>query len=203
MLFSFTFEAVGREVQWFGGIPGAVQESALLLRSCAFRFLRVHEAIRAEIPICPMDSIHYALIPALTSPRFSVVIVVKVSFPPIVQMEAIFCSDHISRFGLLRQLDLADQCTFDGDEPCVRCKNGVPISDHPVFVHHADFVSCYKEGRSYTLVEEEAVIIFDIESVVVGPLRHTGGFSGSNGDCLHGGTGVGFLLALLSGRSLC
>ena len=66
LLFSSTFEAIGREVQWFGGLPGAVQESALLLRPCAFRFLRVHEAIRGE--------------------------------------RAIFCSDHISRFGLLRRL---------------------------------------------------------------------------------------------------
>ena len=154
--------------------------------------LLAHEAIRGELPICPSDSLHYALVPALTPPQFPMVIVVKVSFPPIVQLGAIFCSDHISRFGLLRQLGLADQCTFDGDEPCVCYKNGVPISDHPVFVHHADFVSCYK-GRSYTLVEEEAVIISDTESVVVGPPRHTGSFSGSNGHCLHGGTGAGSL----------
>ena len=192
LLFSSTFEAIGREVQWFGGLPGAVQESALLLRPCAFRFLRVHEAIRGELPICPSDSLHYALIPALTPPQFPMVIVVKVSFPPIVQLGAIFCSDHISRFGLLRQLGLADQCTFDGDEPCVCYKNGVPISDHPVFVHHADFLSCYK-GRSYTLVEEEAVLISDTESVVVGPPRHTEDFSGSNGHCLYGGTGAGSL----------
>ena len=98
LLFSYTFEAIGKEVQWFGGLPGAVQESALLLRPCAFRFLRVHEGIRGELPICPSDSLHYALIPA------------------IVQLGAIFCSDHITRFGLL---GLADQCTFDGDEPCV------------------------------------------------------------------------------------
>ena len=49
-------------------------------------------------------------------------------------MGAVFCSDHISRFGLLLQLGFADQCSFDGDEPCVCYKNGMPISDHPVFV---------------------------------------------------------------------
>ena len=73
-------------------------------------------------------------------------------------------------------------------------KNGVPISDHPVFVHHADFVSCYK-GRSYTLVEEETVIISDTESVVAVPPRHTGGVSGSNGHCLHGWSGAGSIAA--------
>ena len=103
----------------------------------------MHEAIRGELPICPSDSIHYALIPALTPPQFPIVIVVKISFPPIMQLGAIFGSDQVSRFGLLRQLGLADQCMYEGDEPCACYKNGVPISDHPIFVNHADFVSSH------------------------------------------------------------
>ena len=67
LLFSYTFEALGKEIQWFEWLPGAVQASALLLRPIAFRLLRVNEAIRGELPVCPSDSIHYALIPARRS----------------------------------------------------------------------------------------------------------------------------------------
>ena len=168
LLFSSLFEAFGRETQWCNWLPGVVQESALLLRPCALRCARVHDAIRVEMPICPCDTIHFALIPALSPPHFPMVIVVKVSFPPIVQVGAVFCSDHISRFGLLLQLGFADQCSFDGDEPCVCYKNGMPISDHPVSVNHADFVSCYK-GRSYAIDDEDAVIISDSETTLTGP----------------------------------
>ncbi len=37
----------------------------------------------------------------------------------LIQVDAVFCSDYISRFGLLLQLGFADLCSFDGDEPCV------------------------------------------------------------------------------------
>ena len=60
LLFSSTFEALGKENHW---LPGAIQASVLLLRPIAFRLLRVNEAIRGELPVCPVDSIHYALIP--------------------------------------------------------------------------------------------------------------------------------------------
>ena len=152
--FSSTFEALGKENQWFDWLPRAIQASVLLLRPIAFRLLRVNEAIRGELPVCPVDSIHYALIPALTPPHFPIVIVVKISFPPIMQLGAIFTADRVSCSGLINQLGLADQCMNDGEEPCVCYKNGIPFSNHPIFVHHSDFVSCHK-GRSYTLVEDE------------------------------------------------
>ena len=109
LLFSSLFEAFGRETQWCNWLPGVVQESALLLRPCALRCARVHDAIRVEMPICPCDTIHFALIPA----SISSTIVVKVSFPPIVQVGAVFCSDHISRFGLLLPLGFADPSMTD------------------------------------------------------------------------------------------
>ena len=192
LLFSSLFEAFGRETQWFNWLPGVLQESALLLRPCALRFVRVHEAIRVEMPICPCDTIHYALIPALSPPHFPMVIVVKVSFPPIIQVGAVFCSDYISRFGLLLQLGFADLCSFDGDEPCVCYKNGMPISDHPVPVNHADFVSCYK-GRSYAIDDDEAVIISDTETTLTGPPLLTEHHSNCNGQVPHLGEGAGSL----------
>ncbi len=190
LLFSTVFEAIGREAQWCNWLPGVLQESALLLRPCALRFLRVHEAIRAEVPICPRDTIHYALIPAMSPPHFPIVIVVKISFPPLVQIGAVYCSEQIGRFGLLLQLGLADQCTFDGDEPCLCYKNGIPFSDHPVSVNHADFVSCYK-GRSYTREDEEAVLISDTESMTAGPPRNAGHTVGCNGHGVPGTAGSG------------
>ena len=190
LLFSYTFEALGKEIQWFEWLPGAVQASVLLLRPIAFRLLRVNEAIRGELPVCPFDSIHYALIPALTPPHFPIVIVFKISFPPIMQLGAVFTADQVSRSGLIGQLGLADQCMNDGDEPCVCYKNGVPFSDHPIFVHHADFVSCHK-GRSYTLVEEDAVVVSDTESVIAVPPRRTGGIIGNHGHCPSGGLSPG------------
>ena len=190
LLFSYTFEALGKEIQWFEWLPGAVQASVLLLRPIAFRLLRVNEAIRGELPVCPFDSIHCALIPALTPPYFPIVMVVKISFPPIVQLGAIFSADQVSRSGLISQLGLADQCMNVGEEPCVCYKNGVPFSDHPLFVHHADFVSCHK-GRSYTLVEEDAVLVSDTESVIAVPPRRTGGMVGDIGHCPSGGLSSG------------
>ena len=189
LLFSSLFEAFGRETEWCSWLPGVVQESALLLRPCALGCARVHDAIRVEMPICPRDMIHFALIPALSPPHFPIVIVVKVSFPPIVQVGAVFCSDHISRFGLLLQLGVAD---FDDDEPCVCYKNGMPISDHPVSVNHADFVSCYK-GRSYAIDDEEAVIISDSETTLTGPPLLTEQYSNCNEQGSHLGEGVGSL----------
>ena len=106
------------------------------------------------------------------------------------QLGAIFCADHVSRFGLLSQLGLSDHCMNDGEEPCVCYKNGVPFSDHPIFVNHADFVSCHK-GRSYTLVEEETVLISDTESVIAVPPRRTGGMIGNTGHCPSGGLSPG------------
>ena len=66
------------------------------------------------------------------------------------------------------------------------------MSDRPVFVNHADFVSCYK-GRSYALDDEEAVLISDTESMVAGPPLLTGHHSGCNGQVLQGGAGAGSL----------
>ena len=190
LLFSSTFEALGKENQWFDWLPGAIQASVLLLRPIAFRLLRVNEAIRGELPVCPVDSIHYALIPALTPPPFPIVIVVKVSFPPIMQLGAIFTADRVSCAGLINQLGLANQCMNEGEEPCVCYKNGIPFSNHPIFVHHADFVSCHK-GRSYTLVEDDSVVVSDTDSVVAVPPRHTGGMTGATGHCPSGGLGLG------------
>ena len=150
----------------------------------------MNEAIRGELPVCPVDSIHYALIPALTPPPFPIVIVVKVSFPPIMQLGAIFTADRVSCAGLINQLGLANQCMNEGEEPCVCYKNGIPFSNHPIFVHHADFVSCHK-GRSYTLVEDDAVVVSDTDSVVAVPPRHTGGMTGATGHCPSGGLGLG------------
>ena len=169
------------EVQWFDWLPLAVQASVLLLRPIAFRLQQAHDAIRGELPVCPTESVHFALIPALTPPPFPIVIVVKISFPPMMQLGAIFCSEKVSRLGLLRQLGLADQCR-DEDEPCACYKNGIPTSEHPIFINSADFVSCHK-GRSYTLVEEDCLIC-DTESVVAVPPHHNGVVSGVSGQCL-------------------
>ena len=56
----------------------------------------------------------------------------------------------------------------EGEEPCVCYKNGIPFSNQ----HHSDFVS-----RSYTLVEDDAVVVSDTEAVVAVPTRHTGGMT--------------------------
>ena len=194
LLFSYTFETLCKELQWFEWLPGAVQASALLLRPIAFRLLRVNEAIRGELPVCPSDSLHYALIPALTPPQFSTVIVVKISFPPFIQIGAIFCAIQVTRMGLLSQLGLADQCMNDGEEPCVCYRNGVPFSEHPILVSHADFVSCHK-GRSYTLFEDEAVLISDTESVIAVPSRRTDLLSVGTGQCPPGGLSPGSIAA--------
>ena len=63
LLFSYTFEALGKEVQWFGGLPGVLQESALLLCPCAFRLLRVHEVIRGFSPLCPDSCLDSSAVP--------------------------------------------------------------------------------------------------------------------------------------------
>ena len=57
-------------------------------------------------------------------------------------------------------------------------------------MNHADFVSCHK-GRSYTLVEEETVLISDTESVVAVPPHRAGGMSGANSHCLSSGPAAG------------
>ena len=109
------------------------------------------------------------------------------------QVGAVFCSDHISRFGLLLQLGFADQCSFDGDEPCLCYKNGMPISDHPVPANHADFVSCYK-GRSYAIDDDDdAVIISDSETTLTGPPLLAEHHSNCNEHVPHLGESVGSL----------
>ena len=71
-------------------------------------------------------------------------------------------------------------------------KNGMPISDHPVPVNHADFVSCYK-GRSYAIDDDEAVIIPDTETTLTGPPLLTAHHSNCNGHVPHLGDGAGSL----------
>ena len=99
----------------------------------------------------------------------------------------------MNRIGLLSQLGLADQCMNEGDEPCVCYRNGIPFSDHPIPVTHADFVSCHK-GRSYTLFEDETVLISDTESVIAVPPRHTGLTGGGPGHCPSSGLSPGSII---------
>ena len=65
----------------------------------------------------------------------------------------------------------------------------MPISDHPVSVNHADFVSCYK-GRSYAIDDEDAVIISDSETA---PPLLAEQYSYCNEQGPHLGEGVGSL----------
>ena len=156
-----------------------MQASVLLLRPIAFR---QQDTIRTEIPVCPTGAVHFALIPAVTPLQFPIVIVVKVSFPPLVKVGAIFSPDRVSRSGLLRQIGLGSMCLDGDDEPCTCYKNGIPLSEHPIIVTSADFVSCYK-GRSYTLLEDETVLISDTESVATALPHNSGGASGSVAQC--------------------
>ena len=86
LLFSYTFMAKGNDMQWFDWLPLALQASVLLLRPIAFRLQRVHDTIRTEVPVCPTGTVHFALIPAVTPIQFPIVIVVKISFPPLVKL---------------------------------------------------------------------------------------------------------------------
>ena len=134
------------------------------------------------MPVCPLGAVHLALIPAVTPLQFPIVIVVKVSFPPLVRVGAIFSPDRVSRSGLLRQLGLESMCLDEDDEPCTCYRSGTPMSEHPIIVTSADFVSCYK-GRSYTLLEDDTVLISDTESVAVALLRNSGSARGSTAQC--------------------
>ena len=118
--------ATGNDVRWFDWLPSAVQATVLLLRPIAFRLQRVHDTIRTEIPVCPTGAVHFALIPAVTPLQFPIVIVVKVSFPPLEKVGAIFSPDKVSRSGLLRQFGLESMCLDGDDEPCTCYKNGIP-----------------------------------------------------------------------------
>ena len=109
----------------------------------------------------------------VTPARFPIVIVVKISFPPMVKVGAIFSPD---RLGLLRQLRLEGMCLFGDEEPCTCYRNGIPMSEHPIMVNSADFVSCYK-GRSCTMLAEGAVMISDTESIGTAPPRNSEGAS--------------------------
>ena len=95
----------------------ATSGPVFFLCAIAFRLLRVHEAIRGELPVCPTDSIHYALIPALTPPQFPIVIVVKISFPPIMQVGAIFCSEQVSRLACFANWVLQISACMKGMSP--------------------------------------------------------------------------------------
>ena len=97
LLFCYTFQAIGSAERWFDWLPNAVQASALLVRPVAFRLQRVHDAIRTEMPVCPIGMAYFALVPALTPANFPLVIAVKISFPPMVKVGAIFCPDRLSR----------------------------------------------------------------------------------------------------------
>ena len=68
----------------------------------------------------------------------------------------------------------------------------MPISDHPVSVNHADFVSCYK-GRSYAIDDEDAVIISDSETTLTGPSLLAEQYSNCNEQGPPLGEGVGSL----------
>ena len=120
LLFCYMFQARGSAERWFDWLPNAVQASALLVRPVAFRLRpqRVHEAIRTEMPVCRIGTAYFALVPALTPAYSPLVIVVKISFPPMVKVGAIFCPDRLSRLGLLRQLGLDGMCLLGDEEPC-------------------------------------------------------------------------------------
>ena len=76
-------------------------------------------------------------------------------------------------------------CLDGDDEPCTCYKNGIPMSEHPIMVNSADFVSCYK-GRSYTLLEDETVLISDTESVATALPHNSGAAGGRIGHCRTG-----------------
>ena len=81
-------------------------------------------------------------------------------------------------------------CLDGNDEPCTCYKNGIPMSEYPILLSSADFVSCYK-GRSYTLIEDETALISDTESVVAMIPHNHGGLSGAVGNCQAGGPNSG------------
>ena len=169
LLFCYEFRAIGSAERWHDWLPNAVQVSALLIRPAAFRLQRVHDAIRIEMPVCPINTLFFALVPALTPANFPLVIVVKISFPPMVKVGAIFCPDRLSRLGLLRHLGLDSMCLLEDEEPCTCYHNGIQMSEHPVLFSSADFVSCYK-GRSYIMVADDVVSVFDAESIMTRPI---------------------------------
>ncbi len=166
--------ARGNNGQWFDWLPLAVQASALLVRP--IRLQRVYTMPYAQRYQYASGTVHFALIPAVTPARFPIVIVVKISFPPMVKVGAIFSPDRLSRLGLLRQLGLESMCLSGDEEPCTCYRNDIPRSEHPIMVSSADFVSCYK-GRSYTMLEEEAVMISNTESIGTAPPRNSEGAS--------------------------
>ena len=73
-------------------------------------------------------------------------------------------------------------CLDGDDEPCTCYKNGIPMSEHPIMVNSADFASCYK-GRSYTMLEDEAVLISDTESVATALPHNSGSANGGLAQC--------------------
>ena len=143
--------------------------SALLIRPVAFRLKQVHDAIRSEMPVCPVGSKFFALLPALTPTHFPLVVVVKISFPPLLRRGAIFSPDLLGRLGVIRHLGLEGMCGSDDEEPCICYHNGIEMNEQASLIESADFISCHK-GRSYTTVEEEVVTVSDAESVIMEPI---------------------------------
>ncbi len=157
---------MGSAERWQEWLPNAVQLSALLIRPVAFRLQRVHDAIRTEMPVCPVNTCYLVLAPALTAADSPLVIVVKISLPP---MGAIFCPDRLSRLGILRHLGLEGMCPLEDEEPCTCYHNGIEMNDQPSLISGADFISCYK-GRSFTMVAEDGVSVSDAESIMTGSI---------------------------------
>ena len=104
-----------------------------------------------SFPVCPVDSIHYALIPALTPPPFSDC-----------HCGEGLLSTYYAVGGYLHcwpcELCWTDQSVRPGEPmhewrrgALVFCyKNGIPFSNHPIFVHHADFCVLPQRKKLYT-----------------------------------------------------
>ena len=125
---------MGSAERWQEWLPNAVQLSAIW--PVAFRLQKVHDAIRTEMPVCPVSTSFFALTPALTPTHFPLVIVVKISLPPVVKRGAIFSPDMLSREGVIRHLGLEEKCSPDDEEPCTCCHNGIEMSDQPCTDSH-------------------------------------------------------------------
>ena len=126
-----------------------------MIRPVAFVLREVHDSIRNGMPVCPVGTRFFVLVPALTPSAFPTVIAAKINFPPLLATGAVFCPGLMNRIGLLPHLGLEGMCHPEDDEPCICYHNGVEMNERLSLFNSADFVSCYK-GRSFTMMDNSA-----------------------------------------------
>ena len=114
LLFSNEFRAMGMASRWQKWLPQAVQQSAVMIRPVAFVLREVHDSIQNEMPVCPIGTRIFALVPALTPSAYPTVIAAKIIFLPLVATGAVFCPDLMNRIGVLRHLGLEGMLKWSG-----------------------------------------------------------------------------------------